>query len=89
MENILWIVLAVIALLILYTIIVFNPLVRGRNQVTEAWSDIEAHLKRRYDLIPNLVETVKAYAKHESSTLEKVVHAYTFVCRRVHKGQSI
>jgi len=75
MENVFWIVLAVITLLILYVIIVFNSLVRGRNQATEAWSDIETHLKRRYDLIPNLVETVKAYAKHESSTLEKVVQA--------------
>jgi LemA protein len=54
---------------------IFNSLVRGRNQATEAWSDIETHLKRRYDLIPNLVETVKGYAKHESSTLEKVILA--------------
>jgi len=53
----------------------FNSLVRGRNQATEAWSGIEVHLKRRYDLIPNLVETVKGYAKHESSTLEKVIQA--------------
>jgi len=53
----------------------FNSLVRGRNQATEAWSDIETHLKRRYDLIPNLVETVKGYAKHESSTLENVIAA--------------
>jgi len=53
----------------------FNSLVRGRNTAAEAWSGIEVHLKRRYDLIPNLVETVKGYAKHESSTLEKVIQA--------------
>jgi len=68
-------ILAVAVLTILYGIIAFNSLIRGRNQTTEAWSDIETHLKRRYDLIPNLVETVKGYAKHESSTLEKVISA--------------
>ena len=73
--NILWIVLGVIILVVLYTVMAFNSLVRGRNQTTEAWSDIETHLKRRYDLIPNLVETVKGYAKHESETLEKVISA--------------
>jgi LemA protein len=75
MNNILWILLAVIVPALLYVIFIFNSLVRGRNQATEAWSDIETHLKRRYDLIPNLVETVKGYAKHESDTLEKVVAA--------------
>ena len=75
MGNTLWIVSGVIALVVLYAVTAFNSLVRGRNQTTEAWSDIETHLKRRYDLIPNLVETVKGYAKHESSTLEKVIAA--------------
>ena len=75
MGNGLWIVLAIAALVALYGVFAFNSLVRGRNQATEAWSGIEVHLKRRYDLIPNLVETVKGYAKHESSTLEKVVAA--------------
>ena len=75
MENVLLVVLVIAVLLTIYVIMVFNSLVRGRNQATEAWSDIETHLKRRYDLIPNLVETVKGYAKHESSTLEKVVAA--------------
>jgi len=75
MGNTLWVVLAIAALFILYAIMAFNNLARGRNQVTEAWSDIETHLKRRYDLIPNLVETVKGYAKHESETLEKVIQA--------------
>ena len=75
MGNALWVVLGIAALVLLYAVVAFNSLVRGRNQTTEAWSDIETHLKRRYDLIPNLVETVKGYAKHESSTLEKVVAA--------------
>ena len=75
MGNTLWIFLGIIALVLLYVVTAFNSLVRGRNQATEAWSDIETHLKRRYDLIPNLVETVKGYAKHESSTLEKVIAA--------------
>jgi LemA protein len=75
MGNILVIVLGVVTLAFLYAIVIFNSLVRGRNQATEAWSDIETHLKRRYDLIPNLVETVKGYAKHESSTLERVITA--------------
>jgi len=70
-----WIVLGIIVLSFLYAIMAYNSLVRGRNQVGEAWSDIETHLKRRHDLIPNLVETVKGYAKHESSTLEKVIQA--------------
>ena len=75
MEPIVWIIIGLLVLVLLYIIITYNALVRGRNQTTEAWSDIETHLKRRYDLIPNLVETVKGYAKHESSTLENVIAA--------------
>ncbi len=56
-------------------VILYNSLVRSRNQVDEAWSDIEVQLKRRYDLIPNLVETVKGYASHESGVFEKVTAA--------------
>lgn len=62
----------VVAIAIIY---IFNSLVRSRNRVEEAWSDIEVQLKRRYDLIPNLVETVKGYAKQESSVLENVTKA--------------
>jgi LemA protein len=54
---------------------IYNGLVRAKNAVSESWADIDTELKRRYDLIPNLVETVKGYAKHESETLEKVVQA--------------
>ena len=82
MGDVFWVVLVIVVLCILYAVIVFNSLVRGRNQATEAWSDIETQLKRRYDLIPNLVETVKGYAKHESSTLEKVIAARNDAMRR-------
>ena len=54
---------------------VYNGLIRLRNRAKEAWSDIEVQLKRRYDLIPNLVETVKGYAKHEREVFEKVIQA--------------
>jgi LemA protein len=69
------IVLAVVAVLALYLIVAYNGLVRARNQVDNAWSQIDVQLKRRIDLIPNLVETVKAYAAHEKSTLEAVINA--------------
>lgn len=66
-----WIILA----LVVIVIVLYNGLVRSRNQVDEAWSDISVQLKRRYDLIPNLVETVKGYAAHESGVFEKVTAA--------------
>ncbi len=67
-----WIVLG---LIILWVIFAFNGLVSLRNRAKEAWSDIEVQLKRRYDLIPNLVNTVKGYATHESSAFENVTKA--------------
>jgi LemA protein len=71
-----WIILlVVVVLLVLYAIASYNGLIRGRNQVENAWSQIDVQLKRRIDLIPNLVETVKAYAAHEKSTLEAVINA--------------
>ncbi len=69
------IVLVVVALIGLWLIAVFNGLIGLRNRVDEAWSDIEVQLKRRYDLIPNLVNTVKGYAKHEDSVFTKVTEA--------------
>jgi len=69
------IILIVIAAVILAVIGMYNSLVRLRNRVEEAWADIDVQLKRRFDLIPNLVETVKGYAAHESATLENVIKA--------------
>jgi LemA protein len=70
-----YIVIAVIALLILFVVAQYNRLVRLNITVDEAWAQIEVQLKRRADLIPNLVETVKGYAKHEQGTLDAVVSA--------------
>ncbi len=69
------IVLIVLAVLIIYVIATYNNLVALRNRVSDQWSQIDVELKRRFDLIPNFVNTVKGYAKHESETLEKVVQA--------------
>ena len=69
------IAIAVGAVILLWAVGAYNALVRRRNHVDESWADIETELKRRYNLIPNLVETVKGYATHESETLENVVKA--------------
>ncbi len=73
--SILTIVLIIVAIAILAIIVVFNSFVALRNRTKEAWADIEVQLKRRYDLIPNLVNTVKGYATHEAGTFEKVTQA--------------
>jgi LemA protein len=70
-----WIILVILAVIVIYAIMVYNNLVSLRQKVSEAWSDIDVQLKRRYDLIPNLVETVKGYATHESSVFEDVTKA--------------
>lgn len=67
--------LYIIIILAIIVIFMFNGLVRSKNRVDEAWSDISVQLKRRYDLIPNLVETVKGYATHEAGVFEKVTAA--------------
>ena len=71
----LWIVLGVIALLIVLLVLLYNRLVTLRNRVDNAWAQVDVQLKRRYDLIPNLVETVKGYAAHERGTFEAVPNA--------------
>lgn len=68
-----YIALGVIVLIALYVIFIYNGLVRSRQMAEEAWSGIDVQLKRRADLIPNLIETVKGYAAHEKTTLEEVV----------------
>lgn len=70
-----YILLAVVILLVLWAVAVFNGLVTLRNRVKEAWSDIDVQLKRRYDLIPNLVAAVQGYAAHEKSVFENVTKA--------------
>src|SRR5438270_2583570 len=70
-----WVLLIALVLLIVILIGMYNNLVRLKVQVDNAWADIDVQLKRRYDLIPNLVETVKGYAGHEKGTLEAVINA--------------
>ena len=70
-----WILLAIVAIIVIYLIVAYNGLIRGRNQIENAWSQVDVQLKRRIDLIPNLVETVKGYAAHEKETLDAVVKA--------------
>ncbi|MFC1554767.1 LemA family protein [candidate division KSB1 bacterium] len=71
----LYIILGLIAISVFFVIGIFNALVRLRNQVKNAWSQIDVQLKRRHDLIPNLVETTKGYMKHERETLENITNA--------------
>jgi LemA protein len=75
--QLVWIILIVVAVLAVALIVVYNGLIKSKNRVDEAWSDINVQLKRRYDLIPNLVNTVKGYATHESSVFEQVTAART------------
>ncbi len=70
-----WIFIGIVAVIAIYGIAVYNSLVSLRQKVSEAWSDIDVQLKRRYDLIPNIVETVKGYATHESTVFEDVTKA--------------
>jgi LemA protein len=75
--TLIYIVLAVVVIIVLWVVAAYNGFVTLTNRVKEAWSDIDVQLKRRYDLIPNLVETVKGYAAHESGTLTKVTEMRT------------
>ena len=75
LPSVVAVLLGVLVVLGLWIIGAYNGLVTLKNRVQEAWSDIDVQLKRRYDLIPNLVETVKGYAKHEAGTLENVIKA--------------
>jgi len=82
---------AILSLLVLFflvsvviifaVIVIYNKLVRLRTTVKSSWSDIDVHLKKRYDLVPNLVETVKGYAGHEKTTFEKVTEARSFAMK--------
>src|ERR1700737_3677462 len=70
-----WIPIAIVVLLVLWLVFTYNGLVTARNRTQEAWSEIDVELKRRHDLIPNLVNTVQGYVAHERGTLEAVTSA--------------
>ena len=70
-----WVIIGIIAVVVLALIYIYNSLIRAKVRTDEAWSDITVQLKRRYDLIPNLVETAKGYLQHERNTLEAVIQA--------------
>src|SRR3989304_6888444 len=72
-----YVAVAIIAVIVIGVIAIYNALIRGKQRIEEAWSDIEVQLKRRYDLIPNVIETVKGYATHEKGVLENVTNART------------
>src|SRR3989338_163606 len=75
--TIVYSLLAIVAIAAIWLIIVYNGLVKSKNQVAEGWADIEVQLKRRYNLIPNLIETVKGYTKHEEKVFREVTEART------------
>ena len=72
-----WIAIAIIVLLVIWVISVYNGLISSRQKVDNAWSQIDVQLQRRFDLIPNFVETVKGYAAHESETFERITSLRT------------
>ena len=74
---VLWIVVGVLVVLLLWVVLAYNSLVRLRNEAEQGWANIDVQLKRRADLIPNLVETVKGYAAHERETFDEVTRART------------
>lgn len=89
-----WIILGVVVLLIFYVVLMYNGLVRKRNRVREAWADIDVQLKRRHNLIPNLVDAVKGYMTHEREVLEKVTETRASVMKAgnredVEKGENM
>src|SRR5436305_14615288 len=70
-----WVIVGMVVLIAIWFVFTYNRLVSGRNRTQEAWSGIDVELKRRHDLIPNLIETVKGYAAHEAGTFEAVTQA--------------
>jgi LemA protein len=83
-----WIIIAVAAVIAVAVIFLYNKLVRLRNMVQSAWSDIDVQLKKRYDLVPNLVETVKGYAAHEQSLFTKVTDARAQAIKATRPGET-
>src|SRR6202165_5700558 len=70
-----WVVIGIVVLVLLWLVFTYNGLIAARNRTQEAWSEIDVELKRRHDLIPNLVQTVQGYVGHERGTLEAVTNA--------------
>jgi LemA protein len=81
-----WIIVGIIVILLIAFVAIYNGLVRVRNQVKNAWAQIDVQLKRRFDLIPNLVETVRGYMKHERETMEAVTKARTLAQQAASAG---
>ncbi len=81
-------ILGIVIVVVLWLVFVFNGLVMARNRAKEAWADIDVQLKRRYDLIPNLVETVKGYMTHEASVFQKVTAARTQAMQATGKAKA-
>lgn len=82
-----WVILGIVIVLVLAVILMYNSLIRLRNQVKNAWAQIDVQLKRRNDLIPNLVETVKGYMKHEKGVLENVTKARAAIMQAKTMGE--
>jgi LemA protein len=81
-----WVIVGIVVILLIMFVATYNGLVRLRNQVKNAWAQIDVQLKRRHDLIPNLVETVKGYMKHERETLEAVTKARNLAVKAASAG---
>jgi LemA protein len=88
MEIVLLVLLGIIIVLAIVVIGMYNGLIRLKNRVDEAWSDIDVQLKRRHDLIPNLIETVKGYASHEKEVFERVVKARSAAMQAQESGDA-
>ncbi len=87
LSTLTWVIIGVVAFIALYFIVMFNALVLLRNRIDNAWSQIDVQLKRRFDLIPNLVETVKGYAKHEKETFKMVTEARSLMTKATTMAQ--
>lgn len=85
--GIFWVIIIILVVIGFALVLIYNSLIRGRNKVNESWSDIDVQLKRRYDLIPNVVETVKGYAGHEKEVLTRVTEARTKAMSAEGKGE--
>lgn len=88
MTTLLWIIVGLVAIVVIWLIATYNSLIKSRNQVDEAWSDIDVQLKRRHDLIPNLINTVKGYAAHEKELFTRVTEARTAAMKAQEAGDA-